>query len=300
MSNRIKAFISIALAVLVFVGTVPAAVAEEGYLAENEISTETDVDNSGEVNPENPDVDPDVDPDKPNVDPDDPNVEPDDPDVDPDNPNVDPNPEPDPDPNPDPNPDPEPEPEPDPKPDPKPTDVVGEIWLCSINGSGLAVGHMWVYILNTSDEYLKIGLYDVPPGEGISVGTYGFTRYDGMGVYYNLEARRNDNYCGESYMRLKDPLTRKEAENVTNSILSANYWDPIFNCTTFACRIWNRASGTPMIPMVLPGLTRLQMLIWGADDSDKMMFQPPENCYKQRGTGGRAYMEHCCQKTLDA
>lgn len=294
MSNRIKAFISIALAVLVFVGTVPAAVAEEGYLAENEISTETDVDNSGEVNPENPDVDPD----KPNVDPDDPNVEPDDPDVNPDNPNVDPNPEPDP--NPNPNPDPEPEPEPDPKPDPKPTDVVGEIWLCSINGSGLAVGHMWVYISNTSDEYLKIGLYDVPPGEGISVGTYGFTRYDGMGVYYNLEARRNENYCGESYMRLKDPLTRKEAESVTNSILTANYWDPIFNCTTFACRIWNRASGTPMIPMVLPGLTRLQMLIWGADDSDKMMFQPPENCYKQRGTGGRAYMEHCCQKTLDA
>lgn len=151
MSNRIKAFISIALAVLVFVGTVPAAVAEEGYLAENEISTETDVDNSGEVNPENPDVDPD----KPDVDPDDPNVEPDDPDVNPDNPNVDPNPEPDPDPNPNPDPDPEPEPEPDPKPDPKPTDVVGEIWLCSINGSGLAVGHMWVYILNTSDDILK-------------------------------------------------------------------------------------------------------------------------------------------------
>jgi hypothetical protein len=44
----------------------------------------------------------------------------------------------------------------------------------------------------------------------------------------------------------------------------------------------------------------LFMLAWGADDSDKNMYQPPENCYKQRGTGQWAYLEPCCQKTLDA
>lgn len=267
MTNKIKMFISLALAVLIFIGAVPAVAAEELIAEVKETVIESVQDFSEETIPEDSAVE-----------------------------ETDPNQNPDP----EPEPDPEPDPEPEPKPDPKPDDVMGEIWLCSINGSGLSVGHMWVYILNTSDEYLRIGLYDVPPGEGISVATFGVTRYDGIGVYYNLETRRNENYCGESYMRLKDTLTRREAEKVTSSILTANYWDPFFNCTTFACRIWNRGSNIPMIPMVLPVLTRLQMHMWGANDSDKMMYQPPENCYKQRGSGSLAYLEHCCKKTLDA
>ncbi len=264
MKNKFKILLSVLLALIMFVGTIPTIFALETDAQMNDIiATIEDTDETDDSE---------------------------------DNPIVEPEPEPDP----EPDPEPEPEPELEPKPDPKPDDVMGEIYLCYIPGSGFSVGHMWIYVLNTSDEYLRIGLYDVPPGEGLSVATYGFSRYDGIGVYYNLETRRNNNYCGEGYLRLKDTLTRKEAEKVTSTILTANYWDPVFNCTTFACRVWNRASSIPMVPMVIPEFTMLTMLIWGADDSDKMQYQPPENCYKQRGTGRKAYLEPCCQKTLDA
>lgn len=194
----------------------------------------------------------------------------------------------------------EPEPGPEPEADPRPDDIVGEIYLCTLKGKGLKVGHMWVYIVNTSDDYLKIGLYDAKPGEGVSLATFGFTRYDGIGVYYNMEALKDEKYCGEGYLYLKDSLTREEAEKITANILTANYWDPIFNCTTFACRIWNIGSGVTIIPMVLPNITRLQLLIYGGSDEDKMNHQPPENCYKHRGTGSRSYLEPCSQKSLDA
>ncbi len=186
------------------------------------------------------------------------------------------------------------------KPDPKPDDIVGEIYLCILKGEGLRVGHMWVYIVNTSDDYLKIGLYNAAPGEGVSLATFGFTRYDGIGVYYNMEALRDDKYCGDGYIYLKDSLTREEAQKVTANILTANYWDPIFNCTTFACRIWNIGADITIIPMVLPNITRLQLLIYGGSNEDKMNHQPPENCYKHRGTGSGSYLEPCSQKSLDA
>lgn len=186
------------------------------------------------------------------------------------------------------------------KPPEKDDHVIGKIYICSRWSSVTTTGHIWVYILNTSEETLKVGLYDLVPGEGVSLATFGFTRSDGFGVYYNMEAYRNDKYCDESCISLEDDLTREELDSITEKLLIANYWDPIYNCVFFACSIWNRGGNRFIVPFPYPPVARLQIMMWGNNEVCEMEYQPPENSYKQRGFGDGAYLENVCQKSLDA
>ena len=52
------------------------------------------------------------------------------------------------------------------------------------------VGHVWLYIENLTDKPIDVGLLTVQPNEGVSVGLLSFSRADGWGIYYNIEA-----YC---------------------------------------------------------------------------------------------------------
>ncbi|MBQ5824494.1 MAG: hypothetical protein IIW48_06760 [Clostridia bacterium] len=179
-------------------------------------------------------------------------------------------------------------------------DVVGIIYLCSRWSSITTTGHLWVYIHNTSDSPITVGLLEVAPGEGVSLATFGFTRSDGFGIYYNMETYRNDKYCDESCISLSDNLTRGELEKITSKLLISNQWNPIINCVFFACSIWNIAGDRYIMPCTYPPVTRLFIKMAGGEEVCQMNYQPPENTFKQRGFGKNSYLDSLSQKSLDA
>lgn len=179
-------------------------------------------------------------------------------------------------------------------------EVVGKIYLCSRWSSITTTGHLWVYILNTSDEAYDVGLYNLQPDEGVSLATFGLTRYDGIGIYYNMEAYRNDKYCDESCISISDDLTRDELSAVSKKILSSNHWDLFNNCVYFACEVWNKASDKKIIPFFIPPVARLQIKSKGGNTPCEMEYQPPEHCFKHKGKGDGAYLQLVGQKSLDA
>ncbi len=178
--------------------------------------------------------------------------------------------------------------------------VVGKIYLCSRWSSITTTGHLWVYIYNTSEETLRVGLYDLAPNEGVSLATFGFTRSDGFGIYYNMETFRNDKYCDSSCISLSDDLTKEELDAVTAKLLVSNKWNPIINCVYFACSIWNIAADKRIVPFFYPPVVRLQISAAGGKETCQMNYQPPEKAFKQRGSGSSSYLENVSQASLDA
>ena len=183
---------------------------------------------------------------------------------------------------------------------PSDDEVVGIIYLCSRWSSITTTGHLWVYIHNTSDKPITVGLLEVAPDEGVSLATFGFTRSDGFGIYYNMETYRNDKYCDESCISISDELTAEELEKVTRKLLNSNQWNPIINCVFFACSIWNAAGDKYIMPFTYPPITRLIIKIAGGTEACMMNYQPPENTFKQRGMGKNSYLDPLSQKSLDA
>lgn len=177
-------------------------------------------------------------------------------------------------------------------------DVIGKIYLCSRWSSVTTTGHLWVYIFNSSDEPITVGLVEVAPNDGISMATFGFTRSDGFGIYYNMETYRNDKYCDDSCFALSDELTRGELEKVSKKLLNSNQWNPFINCVFFACSIWNAAADTFIMPCTYPPITRLFMKLTGETEKCEMVHQPPENTFKQRGIGKNSYLDPLSEKSL--
>ncbi len=177
-------------------------------------------------------------------------------------------------------------------------DVIGKIYLCSRWSGITTTGHLWVYIHNTTDEPITVGLLEVAPDDGISMATFGFTRSDGFGIYYNMETYRNDKYCDESCISLSDDLTVSELEKVNKKLLTSNQWNPFINCVFFACSIWNTAGNTFIMPFIYPPITRLIIKIAGGTETCIMIHQPAENTFKQRGFGNNSYLDPLSEKSL--
>lgn len=177
-------------------------------------------------------------------------------------------------------------------------DVIGKIYLCSRWSGITTTGHLWIYIHNTSDEPITVGLLEVAPDDGISMATFGFTRSDGFGIYYNMETYRNDKYCDASCISLCDDLTVSELEKVSKKLLNSNQWNPFINCVFFACSIWNSAGNTFIMPFTYPPVTRLFIKMAGGTETCQMVNQPAENTFKQRGVGKNSYLDPLSEKSL--
>ncbi len=163
-------------------------------------------------------------------------------------------------------------------------------------------GHTWIYVENLSDDPINVGLYEVPVGEGVSVGAFSFSVNDGWGIYYNLEAYRENRDDNVGNCRsLTVELTQSELEKLSESIRNyPNMWDIfIFNCTFFAFAIWNHNTDYFFIPMMIPALAMLEVMIMGAEKGVTTMYYPTsDQVFKQRGTGDSAYLEPVGEKTL--
>lgn len=163
-------------------------------------------------------------------------------------------------------------------------------------------GHTWIYVENLTDEPITVGIYEVPAGQGVSVGVFSFSVNDGWGIYYNLEAyRENRNNNISDCRSITKDMTRSELEKLSNTIKNyPNMWDIfIFNCTYFAFSVWNKSSDNFFIPMMIPALAMLEVIIVGAPKGVTQMYYPTKDqVFKQRGTGDNAYLEPCGEKTL--
>jgi hypothetical protein len=71
-------------------------------------------------------------------------------------------------------------------------DIVADIYVFYDKSDIHGAGHTWIYIENLTDQELKVGVYTLPPNEGVSVGT--LPEYDGWGIYYNVEAYQQGIY----------------------------------------------------------------------------------------------------------
>ncbi len=173
--------------------------------------------------------------------------------------------------------------------------------ICMRNSGFPAFFHVWIYIHNTSDEAVKVGAYDLPAGEGVSVGSWGMSVLDKWGIYYNIESYASRERTAEDYYVMTKALTLQELETVSEEITKWNYWDFFFNCTVFACRVWNCVGGEYILPVPLPLITLLQMSIHGAEKNALEMFVPDEErVYKQIGSGAEASLEKVEERSIDS
>ncbi len=154
-------------------------------------------------------------------------------------------------------------------------------------------GHTWLYIENKSDEPIQVGLYEVPVGEGVSIGSFAFTSRDGWGIYYNLEAlRENRNERHDIHWSKTVELNKSQLEKLSNDIADyINYWDFYFNCAFFAFSIWNSNTDDFLFPLVIPAISQAQVKSVGAEKGVLEMYFPREDqVFRQKGSRDKAYL----------
>lgn len=98
-------------------------------------------------------------------------------------------------------------------------------------------GHSWIYIENTSDESFELANSVVEPNDSISFGTTANPVMHYIGIFVNLEGY-NSHYL-ENISDTK-PLYYEDIEYINNFLNHHNKWNILYNCSTFACDLWNK------------------------------------------------------------
>lgn len=182
-------------------------------------------------------------------------------------------------------------------------EIVATVSICSCIYFFPISGHTWIYVENLSDRVQRVGLYDLPVGQGVSIGSFSFSVADGWGIYYNVEAFREnrDNNSSNHWTKTKE-LTQSELDSLSSNIANyVNYWDFYFNCAFFAFSIWNSASGDFLIPLVIPAISQLEVILAGGKKGVLEMYEPTEDqIFRQRGSGSSAYLEPVSDWTINS
>ena len=155
-------------------------------------------------------------------------------------------------------------------------------------------GHVWIYVENLTNKSLKVGAYTLGKKDGVSVGTFGPTRYDGYGIYYNVESYCQTEYGMSGYRSLTESVTASELETLSNGILSyRNSWGPFRNCVAFAAQMWNLISDRKISNLIFPAFTNIQLSLKGCVvDAPVQKAVSADEVYRMRGTGQNAYLEN--------
>ncbi len=153
-------------------------------------------------------------------------------------------------------------------------------------------GHTWLYIENVSNKTIDVGAYKLPAGEGVSVGTFGPTRYDGYGIYYNVESYCQTRYGMKKFSTLTEELTADEMAKLHNGILTyKNGWNIFRNCVTFSAKMWNLVSDKKMSNLIFPAFSNLQMNLKGCKKNNIVQFPvSADEVFRQKGNGADAYL----------
>lgn len=161
-------------------------------------------------------------------------------------------------------------------------------------------GHCWIYVENLTGETFSVGAYRLGAYKGVSVGTFGFTRYDGWGIYYNVEAYVQNTHGIGSYSTFTEELTREELNELSDTILAQkNSWSLLSNCTSFAAKVWNTVSNKKIAGLVLPAFVKILMVLRGAKSGTPTMKPVSANeVFRQKGKGNNAYLVNVSKRSL--
>lgn len=164
-------------------------------------------------------------------------------------------------------------------------------------------GHTWIYVENLSDKTQRVGLYDLPAGQGVSIGSFSISVSDGWGIYYNVECyRENRDNNLDSHWSVTKNLTQSELDDLSEHLRTyKNYWGVVRSCSFFTFSIWNDVAGTFLIPVTFPAITQLEVMLAGAKKGQlKIYAHTADQVFRQIGTGDEAYLVHAGQETIDS
>ncbi len=173
-------------------------------------------------------------------------------------------------------------------------DTVATLSICSAIYVWPISGHTWIYVHNESDEPIQVGHYTVPVGQGVSVGVFSFSVNDGWGIYYNIEAyKENTKNRMDKVWSKSVEMNAEELETLHNKLLSyPNYWGFGGNCATFAFSMWNSVTHQGYFSLLIPAITQFMLMVSGAEKGTLEMYCPPrDNVYRLKGFGENAHLE---------
>lgn len=172
-------------------------------------------------------------------------------------------------------------------------EVVATLSLCSNIYVWPISGHTWIYVHNNSDEPIQVGLYEVPVGQGVSIGAFSFSVNDGWGLYYNIEAYKENNKNRMGNVRsISEEMDAEELAALNNSLNNyPNIWTFGVNCATFSFSMWNSVTGDGYFSLLIPAISDFMIMLGGGKRGVLEMYQPSrDNVYRQVGSGDDAYL----------
>lgn len=178
--------------------------------------------------------------------------------------------------------------------------VVARIYVITYLEGTSWTDHAWVYFENLSENSVKVGLYNLPAGEGVSVGCFAASRDDGYGIYYNIESYCANKYGQTGWVSISKDITKSQLQKATDKILNIrNGWDFIFNCMYFAFSVWNAATGDNLVSLVFPVFGQLMLKARGGRKGPQMFVPEKTRVYRQKGRGDNAYLMLVSEKSLN-
>ena len=170
-------------------------------------------------------------------------------------------------------------------------EIVATLSLCSNIYVWPISGHTWIYVHNNSDEPIQVGLYEVPVGQGVSIGAFSFSVLEGWGIYYNIEAyKENEKNRMGNVRSISEGMDAEELAKLNDSLINyPNIWTFGMNCATFSFSMWNSVTGDSFFSLLIPAISDFMIMIGKEKKGVLEMYQPPrEHVYRQRGSGSGA------------
>lgn len=158
--------------------------------------------------------------------------------------------------------------------------------IVSYYKNAASTGHAWLYFENISKKTVTVGAYKLKPGKGVSVGTFGYIRKEGPGVYYNLESYITNHQGTKGRVSLSQDITKEQLKKVTKKINQfKSKWNVAQNCTYFAEKVWNTVASVKLNTAATP--FALRNAIKRQSGWQKNLFHespPAKQVFKQKGS----------------
>lgn len=90
-------------------------------------------------------------------------------------------------------------------------EIVARVSIVSYLKNSFSMG---LYIENLTDRTLTVGVYELEPGEAVSVGTFRYTRKEGRGIYYNVERYCVNKFGASARYSLSETVTASELNGI--------------------------------------------------------------------------------------
>lgn len=172
-------------------------------------------------------------------------------------------------------------------------DSIATISLCSNIYVWPVSGHTWIYVHNNSNKTIRVGLWDVPPDQGVSIGSFSFSVDNGWGLYYNIESYKENLKDRMGTVRsISEDMDADDLASLNKALKNyPNMWSFGINCATFSFSMWNSVTGDAMFSLLIPAISDFMIMLKGGEKGVLEMYQNPrENVYRQKGSGDDAYL----------